>query len=1181
MVDDFMFPISWISSSSSSTVFVRTVVLLLTFFFFIGSTGGGGGAEGGEVVGSLLLAFKESCIEADPAGFLADWASSSAPCSWTGVSCSGDGSVTELNFTGAGLVGRLSFEHLARITHLRNLLFSGNFFAGDLLLPPPPYSPCNFEILDFSGNMLTAPLAGDSPTTSCPRISHLNLSTNRIRDLSFLDSLLSDCRNLRSLNLSNNNSSGNLGNSLLRCEALSVLDLSKNHLSGEIPLRFLTNSVNSLRILDISSNAFGGNLEGFDFRECTELAALNLSDNGFSGFPAGLTSCRKLETLDVSRNGIQLRIPGEILGRIGRLRRLNMAHNSFSGGVPAELAGICRTLEEIDLSFNNLSGELPPNFTSCSPSLSILKLGNNELSGDFLDTVVSSLTGLRSLSVPFNNISGRVPPSLARLTLLRELDLSSNNLTGSVPHELCNSTDGSNSTLEKLLLADNYLSGSVPPELGNCKNLKSIDLSFNNLKGSIPDEIWSLPEISDIVMWANELDGEIPAGICGDGGGGRNLQTLILNNNLIGGSIPASIVNCTNLIWVSFSGNKIAGEIPADIGTLVNLAIFQAGNNSLSGGIPASIGRCKNLIWLDLNSNELTGEIPPELASQSGYIVPGAVSGKEFAFVRNEGGEECRGAGGLFEFRGIRAGRLDDFPMVHSCPLTRIYSGVTVYTFSGNGSMIYLDLSYNSFVGTIPENFGSMGFLQVLNLGHNNISGEIPASFGGLRNAGVLDLSYNRLNGTIPGSLGGLSLLTAFDASNNELTGQIPVGGQLTTFPAARYANNSGLCGLPLPACVAGNPSCSGNSAGRIKRGNFAGLVMAIGVMASVASIFLLIYLRLIRRRKMRGEEKKEEEKYLESLPETSRGSSNLKFSGEPLSINIATFEIPLRKLTFAQLLEATNGFSSLSLIGSGGFGDVYRAELGDGAVVAVKKLNNITCDREFTAEMETIGKIKHRNLVPLLGYCTVGDERLLVYEYMKFGSLESILHGGGGERLNWEIRKKIAVGTARGLAFLHHSCIPRIIHRDMKSSNVLIDEGFEPRVSDFGMARLVNALDTHLTTTTLTGTPGYVPPEYYHSFRCTAKGDVYSYGVVLLEILSGKKPIDTASFGEDSNLVEWAKKLHKEMRSREIVDSDLKSGDGEIYRFLKIALDCVEDRPHRRPTMVQILASFNELHND
>ncbi|KAF2316662.1 hypothetical protein GH714_042003 [Hevea brasiliensis] len=196
-------------------------------------------------------------------------------------------------------------------------------------------------------------------------------------------------------------------------------------------------------------------------------------------------------------------------------------------------------------------------------------------------------------------------------------------------------------------------------------------------------------------------------------------------------------------------------------------------------------------------------------------------------------------------------------------------------------------------------------------------------------------------------------------------------------------------------------------------------------------------------------------------------------------------------------------------------------------------------------AEMETLGKIKHRNLVPLLGYCKIGEERLLVYEFMEFGSLDEMLHGKVRTRdrriLTWDERKKIARGAAKGLCFLHHNCIPHIIHRDMKSSNVLLDHELEARVSDFGMARLINALDTHLSVSTLAGTPGYVPPEYYQSFRCTAKGDVYSFGVVLLELLTGKRPTDKDDFG-DTNLVGWVKMKVSEQKQMEVIDPELLS---------------------------------------
>ncbi|CAH9139434.1 unnamed protein product [Cuscuta epithymum] len=344
-----------------------------------------------------------------------------------------------------------------------------------------------------------------------------------------------------------------------------------------------------------------------------------------------------------------------------------------------------------------------------------------------------------------------------------------------------------------------------------------------------------------------------------------------------------------------------------------------------------------------------------------------------------------------------------------------------------------------------------------------------------------------------------------------------------------------------------------------------------------------------MKKRRKKGEE--ENEGAVAARPATNANSGwKLTDFPEASSINLSTFEKPLIKLTLADLIEATNGFHNDSLIGSGGFGDVYKAHLKDGSVVAVKKLIHISGqgDKEFTAEMETIGKIKHRNLVPLLGYCKVGEERLLVYEYMKYRSLEDVLRDRKKKKkeesvkLNWAARRKIVIGAARGLAFLHHNCIPHIIHRDMKSSNVLVDDNFEARVSDFGMARLMSAMDTHLSVSTLAGTPGYVPPEYNQSFRCSTKGDVYNFGVVLLELLTGKRPTHSADFG-DNNLVGWVK-LQNKTQIRDVFDQDLFKDDcypsleKELVLYLRVASECLDDRPWKRPSMVEVMAKFKEI---
>uniref|UniRef100_A0A0E0B0Y3 non-specific serine/threonine protein kinase n=1 Tax=Oryza glumipatula TaxID=40148 RepID=A0A0E0B0Y3_9ORYZ len=1156
---------------------------------------------------AALLAFRRASVADDPDGALASWvlgaggANSTAPCSWDGVSCAPppDGRVVAVDLSGMSLAGELRLDALLALPALQRLNLRGNAFYGNLshaatsppcalvevdissnalngTLPPSFLAPCGvLRSVNLSRNGLAG---GGFPFA--PSLRSLDLSRNRLADAGLLNYSFAGCHGVGYLNLSANLFAGRLPE-LAACSAVTTLDVSWNHMSGALPPGLVATAPANLTYLNIAGNNFTGDVSGYDFGGCANLTVLDWSYNGLSStrLPPGLINCRRLETLEMSGNKLLSGALPTFLVGFSSLRRLALAGNEFTGAIPVELGQLCGRIVELDLSSNRLVGALPASFAKCK-SLEVLDLGGNQLAGDFVASVVSTIASLRELRLSFNNITGvnPLPVLAAGCPLLEVIDLGSNELDGEIMPDLCSSLP----SLRKLLLPNNYLNGTVPPSLGDCANLESIDLSFNLLVGKIPTEIIRLPKIVDLVMWANGLSGEIPDVLCSNG---TTLETLVISYNNFTGSIPRSITKCVNLIWVSLSGNRLTGSMPGGFGKLQKLAILQLNKNLLSGHVPAELGSCNNLIWLDLNSNSFTGTIPPQLAGQAGLVPGGIVSGKQFAFLRNEAGNICPGAGVLFEFFGIRPERLAEFPAVHLCPSTRIYTGTTVYTFTNNGSMIFLDLSYNGLTGAIPGSLGNMMYLQVLNLGHNELNGTIPDAFQNLKSIGALDLSNNQLSGGIPPGLGGLNFLADFDVSNNNLTGPIPSSGQLTTFPPSRYDNNNGLCGIPLPPC-GHNPPWGGRP-----RGSPDGKRKVIGasILVGVALSVLILLLLLVTLCKLRMNQKTEEVRtgYVESLP--TSGTSSWKLSGvcEPLSINVATFEKPLRKLTFAHLLEATNGFSAETLIGSGGFGEVYKAKLKDGSVVAIKKLIHFTGqgDREFTAEMETIGKIKHRNLVPLLGYCKIGDERLLVYEYMKHGSLDVVLHdkAKASVKLDWSARKKIAIGSARGLAFLHHSCIPHIIHRDMKSSNVLLDNNLDARVSDFGMARLMNALDTHLSVSTLAGTPGYVPPEYYQSFRCTTKGDVYSYGVVLLELLSGKKPIDPTEFG-DNNLVGWVKQMVKENRSSEIFDptlTDRKSGEAELYQYLKIACECLDDRPNRRPTMIQVMAMFKELQLD
>ncbi|BAS77439.1 Os02g0194400 [Oryza sativa Japonica Group] len=307
----------------------------------------------------------------------------------------------------------------------------------------------------------------------------------------------------------------------------------------------------------------------------------------------------------------------------------------------------------------------------------------------------------------------------------------------------------------------------------------------------------------------------------------------------------------------------------------------------------------------------------------------------------------------------------------------------------------------------------------------------------------------------------------------------------------------------------------------------------------------------------------------------------------EPPSINLATFEHAPVRVTVDEIMRATGNFDGMHVVGDGGFGTVYRAELPGGRRVAVKRLHGVGRrfqggEREFRAEMETVGKVRHPNLVPLLGYCAAGDERFLVYEYMEHGSLEDRLRGGGGAALGWPERLTICGGAARGLAFLHHGFVPHVIHRDVKSSNVLLGEGLQPRVSDFGLARIISACETHVSTV-LAGTLGYIPPEYALAMRCTAKGDVYSFGVVMLELLTGRPPTwssaEVTAEGDDErggggSLVGWVRWMAARGRGGEVFDACLPVSGAEreqMARVLDVARDCTADEPWRRPTMAEV----------
>ncbi|CAD6228009.1 unnamed protein product [Miscanthus lutarioriparius] len=761
-------------------------------------------AAGTEAEAAALLAFKIASVTADPGGRLVSWAEvnstsgTSSPCKWTGVSCT-DGHVHMLNLSGMSLVGCLHLDPLLALPALRTILLRGNAFHGNLTngasqrqtsppcmlmdvdlssnafngtLPQAFLESCsNLQLLNLSRNTLTG---GGFPFP--PSLQTLDMSRNKLSDAGLLNYSLAACHGIQFLNLSANQLMGGLLE-FARCSQVSVLDLSGNLMSGALPGRLLVTAPTNLTHLSIAGNNISGDISKYEFGGCPNLRVLDWSYNRLSamGLPPSLANCRRLKTIDMSGNKLLSGSIPEFLGGFHALRRLALARNNFTAEIPDKLSLLCRIgmLVELDLSSNQLIGSLPASFSSCR-SLEVLDLGSNQLFGDFVVTVISKMSSLRVLRLPFNNINGTNPlPALAAgCPLLEVIDLGSNLLEGEIMPDLCSSLP----SLRKLLLPDNYFSGTVPLSLGNCSNLESLDLSFNLLVGHIPSQVILLPKLADLVMWANNLSGEIPDVVCSNS---TRLETLVISYNNFTGVLPPSITSCVNLIWLSLAGNSLTGNVPSGFGNLQKLAILQLHKIYSLAQFQQSL-----------------------LAAQTGLVTGGILSGKQFAYLRNEAGNICPGAGVLFEFFDIRPERLAQFPAVHSCGSTRIYTGVIAYTFNKSGSMIVLDLSYNRFTGTIPASLGNMTYLTVLNLGHNDLTGAIPDAFMGLRAIGVMDLSHNHLTGGIPAGLGSLSFLADFDVSNNNLTGEIPISGQLITFPASRFANNSGLCGILLDRCM-------------------------------------------------------------------------------------------------------------------------------------------------------------------------------------------------------------------------------------------------------------------------------------------------------------------------------------------------------------------------------------------
>ncbi|KAE8670063.1 BRASSINOSTEROID INSENSITIVE 1-associated receptor kinase 1 [Hibiscus syriacus] len=464
----------------------------------------------------------------------------------------------------------------------------------------------------------------------------------------------------------------------------------------------------------------------------------------------------------------------------------------------------------------------------------------------------------------------------------------------------------------------------------------------------------------------------------------------------------------------------------------------------------------------------------------------------------------------------------------------------------------YLELYSNNISGIIPEELGNLTELVSLDLYLNELTGDIPTTLGNLKKLRFLRLNNNTLAGTIPLSLTAIDTLQVLDLSNNQLRGDVPVNGSFSLFTPISFANNQ--LNNPPPAPPPPIPPTPPAQSGISSTGAIAG-----GVAAGAALLFAVpaIVLALWRKR----------------TPQDH-------FFDVPAEEDPEVHLGQLKRFSLRELQVATDNFSNRNILGRGGFGKVYKGRLADGSLVAVKRLKEERTqggELQFQTEVEMISMAVHRNLLRLRGFCMTPTERLLVYPFMVNGSVASCLRERSESQpaLDWAIRKRIALGSARGLAYLHDHCDPKIIHRDVKAANILLDEEFEAVVGDFGLAKLMDYKDTHVTTA-VRGTIGHIAPEYLSTGKSSEKTDVFGYGVMLLELITGQRAFDLARLANDDDvmLLDWVKGLLRDRKLETLVDSDLSGNyvDEEVEKLIQVALLCTQSTPMERPKMAEVV---------